>query len=86
MADALEELSHLCECLQDRSITLPRAQRLIKRQIDVLTGRKANGGEHYNEVIKCIEVGSFRDVQVSFVRGRQKEINPAQFYQSLLDS
>jgi len=40
MFDALEELSELSESLQADSITLPKATRLISRQIEVFLSRK----------------------------------------------
>ena len=44
MSDALEELSDLSECLQADSKDLPRAQKLISRQIEIFQARKSSNG------------------------------------------
>jgi hypothetical protein len=86
MYDALEELANLSESLQKVAISLPRAQRLITRQVEVFTARKVMPGEHYSEACTSVENGSFQGVAVLPQTGRQKEINKDQFYQCLVDS
>ena len=50
MLDVLEELKDLSEVLQSRDISLPTANKLIKRQVDVFKGRKDSSG-HYLALI-----------------------------------
>lgn len=86
MCDALEELAHLSESLQQASISLPKAHRLITREIEILKSRKETGGDYYREACEAIEKGIFHGVQVVMETGRKPEINMAQFYQGLVDS
>ena len=49
MFDALEELADLSLALQNASVTLLVANRLIARQVGVFTARKPSDSNHYNE-------------------------------------
>ena len=55
MSDALEELSDLSECLQADSTDLPKAQRLISRQIEVFQVRKSPNGNKYKQAEEAIK-------------------------------
>ena len=85
MCDALEELAHLSESLQQASISLPKAHRLITRGIEILKALKETGGDYYREACEGIEKGIFHGVQVDVVNetGRKPEINRAQFLVSV---
>jgi len=86
MYDALEELSDLSLALQKSDITLPVAQKLISRQIEVFVARKDNHSLHYKEACQAVADGTFQTVSVSASVGKEKEIKPGQFYQALSDS
>jgi len=83
MCDALEELAHLSESLQQ---ALPKAHLLIIREIEILKSQKETGGNYYREACEAIEKRIFHGVQVEMETGRKPEINMAQFYQGLVDS
>ena len=87
MYDALEELSELSESLQAESISLHKAHRLITRQVEVFVSRKTEGGERYLTACQAVASGVFNDVPIAHSSAKtDKEINRAQFYQSLADS
>ena len=84
--DALEELAHLSLALQKTDVTLPVAQRLLARQLEVFVARKSTEGEYYGFACKAVNEQVFFGVQVAESTGKEKEINKNQFYQSLCDS
>ena len=86
MYDALEELGDLSNAIQSSSITLPQANRLIGRQIEVFKSRKINAGEKYKEAVAATSIGFFREIKLTNGSLREAEINCGQFYQSLSDS
>jgi len=86
MCDALAELSSLSESLQCADISLPKAQQLILRKIEVFTNRTTYDGECFREATTAVESGFFQKVKVITEVGRQKEMNKSQFYQCLADS
>jgi hypothetical protein len=87
MYDALEELSELSESLQADSISVYKGHRLITRQIEIFSSRKCNGGERYDLAKQAVADGTFNEVPISqSKRICDKEINPQQFYQALVDS
>jgi Domain of unknown function (DUF4371) len=85
MYDALQELADLSEALQCESITLPKANNLIQRQIEVFRARKDVGGPKYNEAYDACNSGMFRNVNL-FSGSENKQICPGRFYQALIDS
>lgn len=86
MFDALEELSELSESLQADSITLPKATRLISRQIEVFLSRKQEGGDKYKVATEAVNTGMFLGVCLKQASTKTaKEINRQQFYQALSD-
>lgn len=86
MLDALQELSELSLALQKADITLPVAQRLLTRQLEVFSARKTDGGDHYSYACGAVQNRLFFGVAVAESGGRNPEINRAQFYQALCDS
>ena len=69
--------AHQSESLQQASISLPKAYRLITRQIEILKSRKETGGDYYREACEAIENGIFHGVQVVMETGRKPKINMA---------
>lgn len=87
MLDALEELRDLSESLQGESMSLPRAYKLIKRQIQVFQARKLNDGDYLKAACKAVDELKFKDVTLISERQRgEKLICKEQFYQALIDS
>jgi hypothetical protein len=85
MFDALQEPSHLSLSLQQSTISLPKAHRLICRQIEVFRGRKEKGGDCYAAAMEAVSVNCFRGIQLT--AGKAADLlNPAQFYQALVDA
>jgi hypothetical protein len=87
MYDALEELADLSESLQSDSITLPKAHKLIVREIDVLRARKNDGVlvTKYTEAQQAVECGEMCGVALGDSYN-VPQINKQQFYQALCDS
>jgi hypothetical protein len=86
MLDALEELKDLSEALQSRDISLPTANKLIKRQVDVFKGRKDSGGHYQALVTTAVKEMVFCGVPLHISKANEKIINSSQFYQSLIDN
>jgi len=86
MYDALEELADLSLALQKADITLPVANKLIARQIEVFMSRKDSDSEFYSEACHAVASGNFKGVPVQPSSGKEKLINKGQFYQALADS
>jgi len=85
MYDALQEIADLSESLQCNNMSLPRAHRLILRQIDVFRGRKEAGGECATIAAKATEEGLYHGI--SLTPGNANGlIKQGQFYQALVDS
>jgi len=79
MLDALQELSELSVALQKADVTLPTAQRLLSRQLEVFTARKCNGGYHYSYASHAVKDKVFFGITVDEPGCRDREINRAQF-------
>jgi len=87
MCDALEELSELSLSLQAESVSIQKAHRLIARQVEVFTARKADGGDRYEIASDAVNEGSFRGVPIVVSNSKaDRLINKSQFYQALVDS
>lgn len=86
MYDALEELSDLSLALQKADITLPVANRLITRQIEVFNARRETDSHFYSQACTQLMTGSFNNVKMSTASGKEREIIKSQFYQSLADN
>src|SRR5215831_12326261 len=65
MFDALTELGDLSRELQKRDMTLPRAQRLIDRQIRVLESMSETAGNYAKEAIDAVEKNDFRGIMLT---------------------
>lgn len=83
--DVLEEISELSLQLQLRSMTLPRADQLMKRSIRVISSMAENLGTHHQEAVTAAEAGIFRGLQV-FNNPKLTSINSGQFLTSLTRS
>lgn len=86
MLDALEELADLSLALQKADITLPAANKLIARQVQVFSARKECDSEYYSEACQAVAAGTFRGITVASSVGKERLISKPQFYQALADS
>lgn len=85
MYDILHELSMLSLELQSKSISLPRAEHLIKRTIRVLDSHKDTPGEKRTEALAAKGAAVFRGIQLRENR-KLTAINHVQFIQSVVDN
>ncbi|XP_051575723.1 zinc finger protein 862-like [Myxocyprinus asiaticus] len=81
----LHELSVLSQELQAHSITLLRAQHLLKRTIRVIHSFKESPGEKYGEALEAKESGVYRSIALKR-NTKLKSVNPGQFLQSLVNN
>jgi hypothetical protein len=86
MMDSIKELSDISLALQKSDITLPTANKLVSKQIEVFTARKECNSEYYSKACRAVECGVFRVITLSASSGWLPEIQKAQFYQALPDS
>jgi hypothetical protein len=86
MFDALEELSDLSLALQKSNITLSSAKKHISRQIEVFLARRDSDSFYYSEACNGVAKGVFKNVVLSSVASKEREINKGQFYQALANS
>jgi hypothetical protein len=87
MLDALEELSDLSESLQADTMSMPKAHKLIVRQIQVFQARKLNDGDYMKAACKAVDELKFRGITIITESQRgDKSICKEQFYQALIDS
>ena len=84
MYDALQELSTLSLELQKRSITIPQAEKEIKRTTRILSSFKEQPGEMLQCAINAKELGMFRQIELK-ENNKVKSIHVGQFIQSLVD-
>ena len=75
-------------CLQADSMCLPKANRLISRQVEVFQSRKGSiaPGEKAKIALEAIAAKKFGDINLIGENTRDPQINRAQFYQALSDS
>ena len=85
MYDTLHELSLLSQELQSRSITLLRAEHLLKRSIRVIQSFKESPGEKYSEALEAKKTGEYRSTTLKTM-AKLRSINPGQFLQSLVNN
>lgn len=85
MYDTVHELSLLTHELQSRSITLLRAEHLLKRSIRVIQSFKESPGEKYSEALEAKKTGEYRFTALKTI-SKLKSINPGQFLQSLVNN
>ena len=74
MLDALQELSELSLALQKADVTLPTAQRLLSRQLEVFAARKCNGVYHYSDACHTVTDKVFFSITVDEPGCRDREI------------
>lgn len=75
MCDTVHELSLLTHELQSRSITLLRAEHLLKRSIRVIQSFKESPGEKYSEALEAKKTGEYRSTALKTI-SKLKSINP----------
>ncbi len=85
MYDALSELANLSQQLQAHSITLLRADQLLKRTIRVLASFKDTPGEKSEEALTAHALGHFGSVPLES-NSKLTPINGKQFLQSLINN
>jgi len=85
MYDALSELANLSQQLQAHSITLLRADQLLKRTIRVLASFKDTPGEKSEEALTAQGLGHFGSVPLES-NAKLTSINAKQFLQSLINN
>ncbi|XP_039658030.1 E3 SUMO-protein ligase KIAA1586-like isoform X1 [Perca fluviatilis] len=85
MYDALSELANLSQQLQAHSITLLRADHLLKRTIRVLASFKDTPGEKSKEALAAQALGQFGSVPLHS-NAKLTPINAKQFLQSLINN
>ncbi len=83
--DALSELANLSQQLQAHSITLLRADQLLKRTIRVLASFKDTPGEKSEEALTAHALGHFGSVPLES-NSKLTPINGKQFLQSLINN
>ena len=70
--------------LQKSDITLPVANKLIAREVQVFAARKRGDNdsinEHYLAACQAVETGVFEGVSVGNTPGNEKEICKEKFY------
>ena len=84
--DALEELADLSLALQKADISLPVANKLIAREVEIFTARKDSDSQYYAEACQGVASGTFKGVTVLGAAGKEKLIAKGQFYQALSDA
>jgi len=85
MFDTLHELSQLSLELQRSGITLPQADRAIKRTVRVLHSFKDEPGEKMSETTKAVAEESFQNIRLHS-NPKSRSINQKQFIQSLVNN
>ncbi|XP_013793962.1 E3 SUMO-protein ligase KIAA1586-like [Limulus polyphemus] len=65
MIDILQEMSLLSNALQARSVTLPRAEKPIKRSIKAFEMLKENKGTFEKEINDRVASDAFKDIQIT---------------------
>ncbi|KAB5579163.1 hypothetical protein PHYPO_G00191960 [Pangasianodon hypophthalmus] len=85
MYDALSELANLSQELQAHSITLLRADHLLKRTIRVLASFKDPPGEKSEKALTAQALGHFASVPLES-NAKLTTINAKQFLQSLINN
>ncbi|XP_034567279.1 E3 SUMO-protein ligase KIAA1586-like [Notolabrus celidotus] len=85
MYDALSELGNLSQQLQAHSLTLLRADQLLKRTIRVLASFKDSPGEKLEEALTAQTLGHLGSVPLES-NGKLRPIDAKQFLQSLINN
>ena len=84
MYDVLEELSSLSLLLQERSCTIPQADKRIRRTIHVISAMKTKPGEMVKQCQEAATCGRFKDSVIMMSNSHIKRINRLQFLTSRL--
>jgi len=59
---------------------LPKAQRLISRQIEVFQARKSSNGNKYKQAEEAVKNSLFKNVTLGIASQREKSFDRGQFY------
>lgn len=86
MYDVLEELSSLSLLLQERSCTIPQADKRIRRTIHVIGAMKTKPGEMVKQCQEAATCGRFKDSVIMMSNSRIKRINRLQFLTSIVNN
>lgn len=86
MCDALSELKNLSELLQERDITLPKADKLMKQYILRIESMKKYPGEYFVKADTAIQDSQLFNGVSLVDNSKVKLINKNQFLQSLVDN
>jgi len=81
--DALDELSNVSELLQSRSMTLPRAHKLMVRCVRILDSFRDTPGEKMKEAEVAVQTGMFKTVTLE-INAKIQSVNEKQFLASLV--
>lgn len=85
MYDSLEELSLLSEQLQHKSITIPLADKLIRRSIRRIESMKVKPGPMMTEAKSCAESMMMKSTRLEH-NTKHVPINSQQFLTSIADN
>ncbi|XP_039618182.1 E3 SUMO-protein ligase KIAA1586-like [Polypterus senegalus] len=85
MYDTLHELSLLSQELQARSVTLLRADHLLKCTLRVIHSFKESPGQKYSEALEAEARGRYRSVALK-QNAKLTSIHPRQFLQSIVNN
>ena len=86
MYDVLEELSSLSLLLQERSCTIPQADKRIRRTIHVIGAMKTKPGEMVKQCQEAATCVRFKDSVIMMSNSRIKRINRLQFLTSIVNN
>uniref|UniRef100_H3A663 Uncharacterized protein n=1 Tax=Latimeria chalumnae TaxID=7897 RepID=H3A663_LATCH len=85
MYDVLYELANLSQELQAHSMTIPRAEHLVKQTVRVLASFKDSPGDKCKEALKAKELGEFKSITLK-PNPKLNCINVGQLLQSLVNN
>jgi hypothetical protein len=85
MYDILSELSELSLKFQKRNMTIPQADKLLKRTIRVIQSFKDEPGDKVSQALLSVQNGIHESVSLS-TNSKLIKINHSQFIQSIVDN
>ncbi|XP_027132754.1 E3 SUMO-protein ligase KIAA1586-like [Larimichthys crocea] len=85
MYDTLEEISHLSLTLQERGMTLTRADKLMKRTIRIIASMIISPGDKRKDALAAAEREEFHGIPLT-ASPRLRRIDSAVFLQSLTEN
>jgi hypothetical protein len=84
MLDALTELGDLSRDLQKRDMTLPRAHKVIDRQIRVLESMANSPGPYVQQATAAVASNEFHGIKLASNTKVDIQVHPGQFFRSLV--